>query len=365
MSSFLCYTEVQQIKSVHNMNLKEEVIQMNECGTCEYVNINPSDFLKLGKDAGVLTAIEVIPVLWKNRDYEKIIAIAAILPTREEIETIIMGNLSEFSLEMKDVQRKLSDKLQKTLVAIKGSLSFCLNDSPYYLSEQSMEDLRAVALSDTEGILFWENKLLEVLSDEEKLGGQINIWGDHPNGIRNLIKIFHLPEDKMGELFRKALKENATSASSEFWGKYFSEIADLIEIFKTPEGEVRDVFEKVIENNKRKYPTLCIKIAQKMDIFIDSQEFCEMADGLFKIANKEKYSNSYRSSYVSEACSTYLLLKEKYSFDGSRDSVLSAYDSYVKNHDSVVNKVIFKASKVIEGKESFLYNKQGFWDIHL
>ena len=338
---------------------------MTECGSCEFVNICPCDFPKLGKDAGVLTAIEVIPVLWKNRDYKKIIAIAATLPICEEAEMIITENLSEFSLEMKDVQRKISDKLQKTLVAIKGSLSFCLNDCPYCLSEQSMEDLRAVALSDTEGILFWENKLLEVLSDEEKLGGQINIWGDYSNEIRNLIKIFHLPEDKMGELFKKALKENATSVSSDFWEDHFSEITDFIEIFKTPEGEVRDVFEKVIENSKRKYPTLCIKIAQKMDILIDPQEFCEIADGLFKIANKEKYSNSYRRNYVSEACCTYKLLKEEHSFDGSRDSILSAYDSCVKSRDSLVDKVIFKASKVIEGEESFCYNKRGFWDIHL
>ena len=339
----------------------------DDCGTCEYVNINPGDFSKLGEDVGALTGIEVIPVLWKNRDYEKIIKIAATLPTRKEIEAIIMESLSEFSLgmEMEDVRKKLSDKLHKTLVAIKGSLSFCLNDCPYCLSEWSMEDLHTVALNDAKGISFWENKLLEVLSDEEMLGGQINIWGNYPNEIRNLIKIFHLPEDKMGELFKKALKENATSASSDFWEDHFSEITDFIEIFKTPEEDVRDVFEKVIENNKRKYPTLCIKIAQKMDILIDPQEFCEMADGLFKIANKEKYSNSYRSNYVSEACSTYLLLKEIYSFDGSRDSILSAYDSYVKNRDSVVNKVIFKASKVIEGKESFLYNKQRFWDIHL
>ena len=312
-----------------------------------------------------MTAIEVIPVLWKNRDYEKIIAIAAILPAREEIEKIIMGNLSEFSLEMKDVQRRLSDKLQKTLIAIKGSLSFCLNDNPYYLSEQSMENLHSVALSDTEGISFWENKLLEILSDEEKLGGHIDIWGNCLNEIKNLVKIFHLPEDEMGELFRKALKGSATSVASDFWGNYFSEITDFIEIFKTPEEEVQDVFKGVIEQSKMRYPTLCIKIAQKTDIFIDPQDFCEMADDLFKIANKAKYRNSHREECVSDACSTYVLLKEKYSFGGSRNSILSAYDSYVKSHDNVVDKVIFKASKVIEGKESFLYNKQGFWDIHL
>ena len=169
----------------------------------------------------------------------------------------------------------------------------------------------------------------------------------------------------MGELFRKALKGSATSVASDFWGNYFSEITNFIEIFKTPEEEVQDVFKRVIEQSKTRHPTLCIKIAQKMDILIDPQEFCEMADSLFKMANKEKYSNSYRRDCVSEACSTYKLLKEKYSFGGSRDSILSAYDSYVKNRDSVVDKVIFKASKVIEGEESFLYNKQGFWDIHL
>jgi len=340
---------------------------MAECGTCKYVNINPGDFLKLGEDVGALTGIEVIPVLWKNRDYEKIIAIASTLPTCKKIETIIMENLSEFSLgmEMEDVRKKLSDKLHKTLIAIKGSLSFCLNDQPYHLNEQTMENLHIIASNDTKGILFWEDRLLGILSNEEKLGGQINIWGDHPNEIRNLIKIFHLPEDKMGELFRKALKGSATSASSDFWEDHFSKITDFIEIFKTPEEEVQDVFKGVIEQCKMRYPTLCIKIAQKMDILIDPQEFCEMADSLFKMANKERYSNCYRRDRVSEACSTYKLLKEKYSFGGSRDSILSAYDSSVKSCDTLVDKVIFKASKVIEGEESFRYNKRGFWDMHI
>lgn len=337
----------------------------DNCNSCEYVNIEPGDILKLGEAASVLTSIEVIPVLWHRQDYKRIVAIASALPSRKEIEMIIAENLSEFSLDMEDVQRKLSDKLQRTLVAVKGSLSFCLNDHPYHLNEQAVENLRAVALNDKEGILFWENELLRVLSDEKELGGQIKIWANYPNEIRSLIKVFNLPEDVMKELFREALKKNVESTNPEFWKNHFSEITSLIEMFEIPEAEIRDIFKEIIERGKERYPTACIEIAEKMDISIDSQEFCRMADGLLKGANKESYSKQYRREYVFEACNTYELLKEKYSFGESRDAILRIYDSCADDYGEMVNKTIFRASKVIKGKESFRYNKQGFWDIHI
>lgn len=363
MIPFLCYTKVKQIISVRNISLKEEN-HMTDCNTCEFVNIRPKDLLKLGKEASVLTAIEIVPVLWHKQDYERIVMIASILPDRKEIEMIIAESLSEFFLGMEDVRKKLSDKLQKTIVAIKGSLSFCLNDHPYSLSGQSIENLHAVALKDAEGMPFWENELLNALSSEKELGEQIKSWAGHPEEIKNLIKIFNLPEDKMGELFREALEKSVESTNVEFWRNYLPEIADFAKIFNVPEEEVRKILEGIIEKDKGRYPATCIKIAQKMDILIDPQEFCRMADRLLKEANEEEYSKSTRRELVSSACNTYELLKKLYSLR-NREGILKVYDSCADDYGEMTNKTIFKASKIIEGEERFPYNKQGFWDIHI
>ena len=336
----------------------------DNCNSCEYVNIRPEDLLKLGRKPGALTAIEVIPVLQNKQDYERIIIIASTLPNCKEIETIIRESLSEFSLEMEDVRKKLSDRLQKTVVAIEGALSYCLNDHPYRLSEQSIEDLHMVASKDAEGILFWEDKLLEVLSSKEELGEQIERWANYSKEIKSLIKVFHLPKDKMGELFREALEKSIELTGAKFWKDHFSEIADFIEVFNVPDKDARKIFEGVIEKGKKEYPATCVKIAQKMSISIDPQEFCKMADGLLKKANEETYSKSTRRELVSDACNTYILLEELYSFSG-RESILRVYDSCAGEYSDTIGKTIFRASKVIKGEQKFKYKKQGIWDFHI
>ncbi|MEA2097830.1 MAG: hypothetical protein U9P70_02025 [Patescibacteria group bacterium] len=333
----------------------------DNCATCEYIDIEPDDLLKLGPEVGVLTAIEVIPLLWQKKDYEKIIAIASTLPTQEEIELIIVKSLSGFSLNMKDVQGRLLDKLQQTSVAIKGSLSLYLVDCPYYLKEQLITNLHIVAEDTEEGALFWENKLLEVLSSKEKLGGQIKIWASSSKEIKNLIKIFHLPEIEMKGLFRKALKKGVVLMEPGFWRRHFSEIEDFIKVFKIPEEEVQSIFEKIIEGGKKRYPATCLEIAQKMNISVDPQEFCSYADELLEEANRRRTCRQDRSDLVFDACAVYELLKEKYSFK-CRENILKMFDYYIKNYYSKnVNKIIFRASKVI----GFRYKKQEFWDIHI
>jgi hypothetical protein len=338
--------KVQQIKSVCD----KEVNIMNDICGCSFSETEIED-LKLLRD-GILVerGIEMIALLPK-KELSTIIKIAALLPSPREMKKILTESEKELSLGVEKSFENLHDAVE----AIRIAISQMIRGKPYGLPIGTMEALSIVIdKHSVEGREYWTGELLKTLSNDRKLKEQINVWISCFDEIKELIKIFDLSKENIKEMFRKVLKENEELKNAYFWTQHFSNIEDIVKTFDLSE-EARKMFEGIIERNKKESPDTCIEIAVKMDIFINPQEFLEIADGLFKKANK----GNLRGTYVNTACRTYEELKKNYQFS-SRERILEKHENTVLN-DRGINKVIRTASKVI----GFKYEKQGFWDIHI
>ena len=323
---------------------------MNDACGCSFSETEIEALSLLEKDTLVRRGIEMIAILPK-KELSTIIKIASLLPPPDEMKKILIENEKELSLDIE----KPFENLYDAVGAIRIALSQMIRGEPYKYPADVVEVLSIVIdKHSAEGREFWTNELLKTLSNDEKLKGQINVWITYFDRIEELIKVFDLSKEKIKEMFKVVLRKNEKLEDAYFWTQYFSKIENIAKTFDLSE-EARKMFEGIIERNKKESPDTCIEIAVKMDISINSQEFLEIADGLFKKANK----GNLRGTYVNAACRTYEKLKKNYQF-GGRERILEKHKNTVLN-DRGINKVIRTASKVID----FKYEKQGFWDIHI
>jgi hypothetical protein len=326
----------------------------NICG-CSFSDKEIKDLELLRDGILVERGIEMIAIL-PRKELSTIIKIAVLLPPPSEMKKILAESEKELSLGVEKSFENLHDAVE----AIRIAISQMVREKLYEYTENIIEVLSIVIdKHSAEGKEYWAGELLETLSNDEKLRGQIDVWINHFNEIEKLIKIFDLPKEKIKETFMEALKKNEKLRNTYFWTQHFSKIEDIVKFFGLSE-EAREMFEGIIEKNKKESPDICIKIAVKMDIPINSQEFMEIADGFLKKANEEKSAHD-RNGYAGAACRTYKRLKKNYQF-GGRERILKIYNKGTSDRN--INKIIWEASKII-GNDGFDYKKQKFWDIHI
>ena len=333
---------------------------MSEICGCPFSGITKEELLLLDSNELVSIAIKMIPVFLKDGKYEEIVEIAVLLPSLDGMEKILNDNEKEF---VKGAERSF-ENLHDTIDSIRIALSQVVRKEPYSLTEDAIKNLAIVIDKySIKGREYWANEILKVFSDEEKLGGQILFWTVYFPQIKELIKTFDFSEEDIKEILKKVLKKNERLESACFWMDRFYEVSNIIETFDLLE-EAREMFEGIVEKNKENDPDACIEIAIRMDISIDSQEFQKIADGFLKKANKIP-GFFWRESRVAIACRVYKGLKERYHLSADRKKILEIYNEASEDQAKTINKVIFMASKIIEGEEGFSYNKQGFWDFHI
>lgn len=321
----------------------------NTCG-CSFSDKEIEDLGLLRDGILVERGIEMIATLPK-KELSTIIKIAALLPSPREMKKILTESEKELSLGVE----KSFENLHNAVEAIRIAISQMIRGEPYTYPADTIKVLSTVIdKHSAEEREYWAGELLETLSNDKKLRGQINTWIIYFDRIEELIKVFDLSKEKIKEMFKAVLRKNEKLEDACFWTQYLSKIENIAKTFDLSE-EAREMFKGIIERNKKESPDTCIEIAVKMDISINSQEFLEIADGLFKKANK----GNLRGTYVNTACRTYKKLKENYQF-GDRERILEKHENTVLD-DRGRNKVIRTASKVI----GFKYEKQGFWDIHI
>jgi len=250
-----------------------------ECG-CEYLKTDPREVAKFTDKTRVEEIIRKIPLLFKENIFAKVVQLAVLLPPKREIEEILESNMAVFNLDMSGIKKEHAKNLYDTMIAIEASHSLLIRNKPYEQKVDVIEDLAKLSLLTKEGE-YWEKELLNALLEDEELNKSIGVWIKNLDSIKKLMELFHISDDKIREICRRAINES--------------------------------------KNSK---PSICIEMAKKMLIALNLSEYKEIADLLMMAANKDEVRRSRRET-VEKACAVYKALQQYGTFD--REEILKEF----------------------------------------
>lgn len=291
-----------------------------ECG-CDYLNVDTETFKKYPTEIAVVEAIEILPALFhQKRDFKKVIRIAALLPTKEEMNETLKKNersLERLERDITVIKESNTKKLNATIHAIEGSFANVLVNSPFTEQEDIIKFLSQYAKQHELGMNFWKKRLLA------------HLCGDPKNTPLNQI---------------------------EYWNSYYDNIKTLISEFGLPEEDFKKILIAVAEEKKHKSPVDCINALIKMGVPVNYNAYLEVADNYMKAAN-EKDCKCDRRTYAIMACELYEFIGKNFEI-GSRQKILKIWIIEEKESYPASKKTIETSSEII----GFKYKPLSFWN---
>lgn len=291
---------------------------------CRYLYIDENKFGKYPDATKVQEALNILPALFhQERDYPKVIRLAALLPSpvSEKIIEYLKKNernLDNMERDTTAIKESNTENLNATLFAIEGSFSNVMMDKPHYEAENVIKFLASYAKTQELGMDYWKNVL-------------------YANMLKN--------------------KEGAPLSGIMEWYNYAKNIKLLANEFDLPLTELLDRLLIAAGKDQKEHPAECIRALNQWGALVDYSIYLSIADSMMINANKNP-RESARSAACEKTVNLYKLIREHKDI-GSRNSILDAWqeDKKSDNHQEC-RKTLRAASAVLK----FKYIPRGFFD---
>ncbi|MDP3056915.1 MAG: hypothetical protein Q8N37_00110 [bacterium] len=331
----------------------------NACG-CEALDTNAEIFKGFPSDIRVMQALRVIPRMFtEKRKFSEIVRIAALLPSPENMVLVIKQNqrgLDRLDFgEITKIQEEHTKKFAELLLAIRGSCAQEIRKGVWLFDPDVQEFLHKFAEESEEKEAYWKDLMLQDFLNGNVLS-VLNNWFSHSKGIKNCVKLFDLPEEKIRTRVENLVLEWGDKASIGDWNSSTKSIKMLIKEFGVSEEKIRQKLGEAINREMREQPLDCIAVAKEMGVSIEPWHLFlyEGANGLILKANDEECSSNRRKK-IQLACDIYEALKRDLG-DLKGDALLELWKN--KDVENASRDFLRRASKILQ----FKYKAVGFND---
>lgn len=110
-------------------------------------------------------------------------------------------------------------------------------------------------------------EIVSIIKEKEREMDRLD-WAEYCEGIKNCIKIFGLPEEKIAERVEDAVLKWAEEERIDTWSDSWGRIKLLKEEFHIPREKILQNFVKAMDQEIKEHPLECITVAGKINVSI-------------------------------------------------------------------------------------------------
>lgn len=329
--------------------------------TNETVSMNAKIFAGFLPSDRAKLAVKTFGYMYEvSHQYWDIVEMMTLIPSNKEIVEILekgerrLDQLGRVDIAL--IKNKHNENFENFLDAVDGSCAQELKNGSWKHTFEAQKILVDFAGKSGQKKGYWENLILKDILENPDLK-EISQWVKNAEGIKNCIKLFKVPTEKIQAKVEKMILERFSCENKRCMTDFTTNVKLLLDITGFSQEGIQKSFYGAIRSDLESFPLECMKFAKEIGLpaKVFESDLHRVVVEAFKKANTEE-SKYKRHILVEMACNIYMLLEKDPGVGVVGDELLKLWRN--KESKNPTMDVLRKASELLH----FDYNPRGFKD---